>query len=229
MFDCFSGSIILTPEIIATLCGTHQPNKGLITTAFVQFSSCPGDGENGASVGNITLVDDARGGPLGLRIFCDTLLRDLHLGVRVSPPAGETTVNFIFWTFCTSFSTRDSGELFSPITGRTSQNCISGLKKVAPAYGFDVGNVGNCISDILGPFLGFLAAPSLETCECIRAFITTSSLETSECPSENNFSEVSADGGHAVASKGRPVNNLGWRRIRWLKRRSPRLEPNQRH
>ena len=166
---------------------------------------------------------------LGLRTFCDRLLRDPFLGSACCGPAGETTANFIFWTFCTSFSTRDSGELFSPITGRTSQNCISGLKKVAPAYGFDVGNVGNCISDILGPFLGFLAAPSLETCECIRAFITTSSLETSECPSENNFSDVSVDEGHAVASKDGPVNNLGWRRIRWLKRRSPRLEPNQRH
>ena len=87
-------------------------------------------------------------------------------------PAGEITVNFIFGTFLTMFSTRNSEGRQILKTGRRDSNCIFGLKKVAPAYGFGVGNVGTSAFDILGPFLSFQpshsAGPSTWSQESLR-------------------------------------------------------------
>ena len=117
---------------------------------------------------------------------------------------------------------RISEDLKTPNTGPYVSNCNFGLKTVAPAYGFDIGTVVDSMSAMLGPFLGFPAVPfgrpvSVESGSC-------------ECPFEIHVDNVSVDIGHAVTSRTEPVNNLGWGRSRWLKRRdmavvSARLGP----
>ena len=88
----------LTPEVIATLLGNHQPNKGLSVIAIGSFGSCPGDGGNVAVAEDITLVFGGRR-ILGLRTLCDTLLRGPFPGSACCGPAGGNYGQFYFLDF----------------------------------------------------------------------------------------------------------------------------------
>ena len=105
-------------------------------------------------------------------------------------------------------SARDSGGLETFKTGSHVSNCIFRLKKVAPAYQLDVGNVGLSMFDILGPFSRFSA----------EAFGRPVDAETGDfeagCPSEINVDISGVDVEHAVTARTRPVVPLNWRRIR---------------
>ena len=78
----------------------------------------------------------------GLRNFLRSALSGLPWGSARRGPAGETTAKFICWTFGISLKVWDSGGRQTPNTGPSSTNSVFMLKVVAPAYGFDVGNVG---------------------------------------------------------------------------------------
>ena len=178
---------------------------------------CPGGGE---LAGIMTLDGDVavefvrvfRLG-LGLRNALGSAFSDLFPRSARPGPAGETTATFTFWTFVTSLSVWNSGGRQASNTGSRVSSCIFGLKQVALAYGFDVGNHGVSVSYILGPFFGFSA----------EAFgwpvgVEPGSCE-SGCPSGINVDVVSVDVERVVASRGRPVNAPGWRTCIWLKRR----------
>ena len=176
--------------------------------------------------GNVTLVDVADapspaqagkwiGGHrnLGLRNSLRSALSDAPWGFARRGPAGETTANFTCLTFLTKLKSWNSEGRQTSNTGSRVSNCIFGLKPVAPAYGFDVGSDGVFVSDISGPFLQFPAV----------AFGWSVSVESGNsqfgCPFEINVDNVNVDVEHVVASKNVPVNTLGWRKLRWLKRR----------
>ena len=65
---------------------------------------------------------------------------------------------------------------------------------------------------ILGPFLGLSVVPF--------GWPVSAESGSWECPFEINLNKVGVDFGHVVvASEGKPVSTLGWRRRRWLRRR----------
>ena len=126
----------------------------------------------------------------------------------------EIPGNFYFWRFFKGLESRISEDPRTPKTGRTWTKWCFRLKIVAPAYGFDDGNVGDSMFSGLGQFLRFPAV--------LIGRPGTSSVGTSEpgCPSESNFSDVSVDVGQVVVASGdKPVYTCNWRRLRWLKRR----------
>ena len=127
-------------------------------------------------------------------------------------PAGEITSNFTCWTFVTRLKPWNSEGRQTPNTGSRVSNCILGLKTVAPAYGFDVGNDGVSASDILGQFLEFPAV----------TFGWPGSMGSGNSragyPFEINVDAVSVNVGHVVASEAVPVSALGWGKLRWLQR-----------
>ena len=128
-------------------------------------------------------------------------------------PAGETTANSTFRIFVTGLSTRHSEGLQTPKTGRTDSSCDFGLEKVAPAYDFDDGNGCDSISEILGPFWQFLAEP--------HGWPVNAESGGCECPFGINVDNVraSVDTQQVATARTRPVVPLGWRKLRWLKRR----------
>ena len=161
---------------------------------------------------NITLVGSRR--TLGLRDTLRYALSDLPWGSACCGPAGEITVKFTFWAFVIRLKSWNSEGRQTSITGSRVSNCVLGLKTIAPAYGFDVGNIGGSMFGILVPFFGFPALP-------LGWPVSVESGDSQPgCPSEINLDNVGVDVGHVVASEGKPVSILGWRKLSWLKRRS---------
>ena len=178
---------------------------------------CPGDGE---LVGNMTLVTEENilslahiGGKwiedVGLRIFCDRLLRDLPWGSASCGPAGETTANFTFWTFVQKLRIRDSRRQDRTFTGAYGTICIFGVKIVFLAYGLTFGNLSLSFRNFLVPFLEFS--------ETYLAKVPI--LSTSRRLLETYFAKEPI----LRMARGRLENGSvapgGWRRTRWLKRR----------
>lgn len=129
-------------------------------------------------------------------------------------PAGETTVNFIFGTFVTGFTALNSGGREIAKTG--SYVAIDDFRSnfMFAAYGLTIGIVDLQLFDVLGQFSGFSA----------EAFGWPVGTESGSCelvdPVEINLGVVSCSRSEQVEiTRTSPVSPLGWRRIRWLKRR----------
>ena len=140
-------------------------------------------------------------GFIGLRI------KRPPLGVPVSPHAGETTANFIFGTFATRLSMPKSGGLEIAKTGSYVEIDDFSSRKVLPAYGLKAGIVDLKLSVVLGSFCGLFNVSKSEDFESVYPF-------------ENQMdAHVGVVGSGHETVRTSFVPPLGWRRVRWLKRR----------
>ena len=135
------------------------------------------------------------------------------LGPR-DPPAGGITPNFICWICVTRSLIRDPRRQDGTFTGPYVTNCIFGLKTVPLAYSLTIGKLSLSFLDLSVPSFGSSAEASgwpdvrkSGGCESVDPF--GFQLEAVD----------SVDSEHVVTSRASPVFPLGWRRVRWLKRR----------
>ena len=197
---------------------------GEIWLNFSALSRCPGDGE---LVENLTLVGYApspaqigkwmggrRTSRLGLRKFSGSALSDLFLRSARPFLVRETTANFTFWTFVQQLGIRDSRRRDETFTGSYVTNCIFGLKKVLPAYGFDIEKLVLSFLDFPVPFFGspvvtfgWTDVRESGSCESVRPFVFQ--IDIVDC----------VDNQHVKTSRNSPVVPGAWRRARWSKRK----------